>query len=77
MAELKINDFKEYWAMCQQQTDKMFYKSRSLMPDVHYTFNDAKKMYKFMANKVCKQISDITIVCDEPDFRRIVDKPKY
>lgn len=63
--------------MRQQKTDKMFYKARSLMSDVHYTFNDAKKMYKFMSTKVCKQISDITFICDEPDFRRIVEKPKY
>jgi hypothetical protein len=47
------------------------------MSDVHNTFNDARKMYKFLANKLCIDIRDITFVCEESDYRRIVEKPLY
>ena len=47
------------------------------MSDVHYNFNDARKMYKFMANKICKDIRDITFICDERDYQRLIEKPKY
>jgi hypothetical protein len=29
---------------------------KGLMPDTHHAFSDAKMMYDFMANKVCKSI---------------------
>ena len=34
-------------------------------------------MYKFMTTKVCKDIRDITFICDEGDYRRLLEKPKY
>lgn len=47
------------------------------MSDVHYTFKDAKKMFKFLANKICKDIRDITFICDKSDYTRLLQKPKF
>lgn len=39
----------------QNELNKCHYE-KGIMPDTHYAFNDAKMMYDFMANKVCKSI---------------------
>jgi hypothetical protein len=56
---------------------KIFMQGKSLMPDTHHAFTDAKLMYDFMANKVCKDIQDITIMSDKADYYRLFEKPKY
>jgi hypothetical protein len=68
--EIKLNDKKKHLILQMQQ-------SQSLMPDMHNTFNDAKLMYDFLAHTVCKQIEDITFMCDRRDYLRLIEKPVY
>jgi hypothetical protein len=47
------------------------------MGDLHATYSDAQEMYDFMANVICREIGDITIMSDQRDFRRLFNKPVY
>ena len=57
--------------------EKIKQAQHQLMPDVNHSFNDANLMYEFMANKVCMEVSDITIMCDKSDYYRLLKKPQY
>ena len=47
------------------------------MADLHATKYDAESMYDFLANTICKDIQDITIMTPELDFYRLFKKPVY
>jgi hypothetical protein len=34
-------------------------------------------MYKFLEKEACKNISDITVMCEKRDFYRLYSKPQY
>ena len=57
--------------------DKKEVTEQQMMPDLHATFGDAKRMYNFLANIICNELQEITVMCDERDFYRTFDKPKY
>jgi hypothetical protein len=47
------------------------------MADLHATKYDAESMYDFLANTICKDIQDITIMTQKLDFFRLFSKPVY
>jgi hypothetical protein len=47
------------------------------MADLHATKYDAESMYDFLANTICKDIQDITIMTPKLDFYRLFKKPVY
>ena len=47
------------------------------MADLNATYFDAQHMYDFLANVVCKDIRDITIMSEPRDFFRLFKKPVY
>ena len=47
------------------------------MGDLNATYLDAEMMYDFMANQLCKETKDITVMSDRRDFYRLFQKPSY
>ena len=47
------------------------------MDDLHATHDDARRMYAFLTNIICNDLSEITIMSDRRDFHRIFQKPQY
>ena len=47
------------------------------MADLNATYFDAQEMYDFMANVICYEIGDITIMSEQRDFYRLFKKPIY
>lgn len=57
------------------KTRKPFQKQG--MGDLHATYNDAQYMYNFLSEKVCPNVSDITVMSDKSDFYHLYKKPTY
>jgi hypothetical protein len=47
------------------------------MADLNATYTDAKIMYDFLEKEACKNISDISVLCEKRDFYRLFSKPQY
>ena len=56
---------------------KEYKGQQSLMPDMHSSFKDAERMYNFLTERVCNDITNITFMCEKRDFTRLVRKPQY
>jgi len=61
---------------------KKYAKSQKLvnrqgMADLHATYNDAQCMYDFLSEKVCPNVSDITVMGNKSDFYHLYKKPTY
>lgn len=52
-------------------------EQQSLMPDMHSSFKDAERMYSFLTERVCNDITDITFMCEKRDYHRLIRKPVY
>lgn len=52
-------------------------EEKPVMNDLHATYFDAQEMYDFMANVICRDIRDITIMSEDRDFYRLFKKPVY
>ena len=50
---------------------------KGFMANLHATYFDAKEMYDFMINVICKEIPDITLMCEPSDYYRLHTKPIY
>lgn len=42
---------------------KEYKGQQSLMPDMHSSFKDAERMYNFLTERVCNDITNITFMC--------------
>jgi hypothetical protein len=47
------------------------------MADLHATYNDAQYMYNFLSEKICPNVSDITVMSTKSDFYHLYKKPTY
>lgn len=47
------------------------------MNDLHATNVDARAIYSFMTEMICKDLRDITIMSTESDYNKLVKKPDY
>ena len=50
-------------------------KEKQVMHNLNDTFYDAKIMYDFLAEKLCFNLQDITIMSEKRDFFRVWQKP--
>jgi len=57
------------------KTKKAFEKQG--MADLHATYNDAQFMYNFLSEKICPNVSDITVMSTKSDFYHLYKKPTY
>lgn len=64
-------------AEIERKQEKEGYLCKQRMDDLHATLTDAQKMYDFLQNVLCRDIRDITIMCNIEDFHRIAPRPKY
>jgi len=52
-------------------------KEVGIMGDLHATYYDATHIYDFLANTICLDLSDITIMSTKSDYKRLFNKPTY
>lgn len=48
-----------------------------IMADLHATNVDARAIYSFLTEMICKDLRDITIMSTESDYHKLVKKPDY
>ena len=46
-----------------------------MLPDIKYVADDARKMYKFLKTQICKNLTEITLMCDKKFFDDFVGIP--
>lgn len=69
------DDEKTKFCIAYAKSKKPFEKQG--MADLHATYNDAQYMYDFLHEKVCPNVSDITVMSKKSDFYHLFKKPTY